>query len=1124
MSWFRVTVLVLYLLVVLLIAGLWGLWWFGELASAHAFAASVGLAVAPPLLYFAIWGVVLLARAAVRAARALVATARVHGSQRRARRSLVRAAGSAARGPWYLLVRADGGRVDLEALGMRSVAPPPSTPELCLWVARDAVWIEVPEGAEVDPAALLAASRRRLAGVLLVVDEAEAWVARGRDVMTWLSEQVQIELPVHVLAAIEGADAPSREVLAASRASGDDGLVVLRTDRGLQESWRDALARVLQDHRDMWMRCAAMELCRSRPGSRQQALLGSPEALEGALGHLMGELEALAPSRGAEVRTIGLLLRPLDGAGGVSVVDDSIDDVSNNRDLLHAVMDHALADRLLVRPTDAWSQRRRRRANLAFGAVTVAVMSVVAVGRCVVVRNAELVTAVAGETRPAAERSALASATSLRGLLDLDRQLARRSAGLLGVALYQGAALRPHVRALLERRMFDEVISGLLEDERARLVALADAYAGRDESPPLAVELEALAGLTLFLSIEAGGSQATETPLVARLEQLWTRALPEASPVASETRRELLEIALASIAADPERRVELSRSDRERAQSVLRRRSPSERWFLEFAQSTPLDEAAITTRALLGDLAPSSDRGAPVPSIYSAAGWRAFVSRVSAAELVSQVHGHDFALGFLQPAPSTEAVRGALCSRYNEGQNAAWGAAIDGLAVVEPRDLPSARDILVDLSRAGGRLDRLFGRVAAELDRSYPSRVAPELRGDTRLVASSVPREVLGAAQRVTDALPGCSDIQASVRLEFAGLLALASSKEEGDPLGEIRAHLADAATILGEHLEGATSPDEASEALAQTRRGIERWNAAQADRWRPMLARLTVDVVVAAERLIERAGAGQLSARWCAQVVSPFQEATRGYPFSRSLDDARLADVSAVFAPESGALWIFLKTDLATILSQGPEGFTLTARGEKLGIDPALAGFYTAAGDVRRVLFATDATAPSLAMTATLASVRNAREIALVVDDSEARWTPMPTGRAPVEWTGSGAAAGASLLLRTSVLEQRYTQRGSWGLWRLIEDNATSLERGPDGAIVARFPIQADAERDIEVRLTPARPDTPLFGVAARPTGPMEVFRQRALQIPRTLSSGAAPCHRIPAVTERHEQGERNE
>jgi WD40 repeat protein len=352
------------------------------------------------------------------------------------------------------------------------------------------------------------------------------------------------------------------------------------------------------------------------------------------------------------------------------------------------------------------------------------------------------------------------------------------------------------------------------------------------------------------------------------------------------------------------------------------------------------------------------------------------------------------------PAVDDRSLATVLRERYEADYLAAWLRFLEGARLVPFRDVPSAARTLQVMS---GTLSPLVEFLS--LIREHT--VDIEAAGDT---AGKMPTSSIAMTfQPVADLV---SDSQFHTRQGAAYLAAIMALSESLNAVAAAPSSAADPNVVAAARQGISHMRNAADSLLASTSpRSLD-------PRVMMSLRTLLLAPAINAEAvLVGSVAPDTTAASGIAAFCAAFNALTRKFPFdANSTTEATIAEVEAMFAPGTGALWTFYRNE--------PQAFTTS---------PALGLFFANATAVARALFSDQ---QQLGFAFTLRGFYQSREAQVapreVTVDFEGKPVAIRNERASVfRWTaGTAAASRATIIMGTDTIADA---RGPWAVFRVF-------------------------------------------------------------------------------------------
>jgi type VI secretion system protein ImpL len=243
---------------------------------------------------------------------------------------------------------------------------------------------------------------------------------------------------------------------------------------------------------------------------------------------------------------------------------------------------------------------------------------------------------------------------------------------------------------------------------------------------------------------------------------------------------------------------------------------------------------------------------------------------------------------------------------------------------------------------------------------------------------------------------------------------------------------------------------------------------------YRPVLASLLVPPVDMAYQLVLTGGLDSARAAFCSAVGEPFKRLAGRYPFSRTGQDAPMADVADFFKPKSGQLWGHYESDMHKFILQAGDRF-IYGPGQPHVYGTTMLTYLSRANEVTRALFPPGGNDVVAAFVAHIQPSPHLASIALTIDGETVDYRNGPEIPHAFKWPQAGKASGASIHVRDSRGQpENIDQEGEWGLLRLFELGEVRSVSASNFAVAWQFPI---SKAEVVIDFRPARSDTPFFG-----------------------------------------------
>ncbi|MEM6994845.1 MAG: type VI secretion IcmF C-terminal domain-containing protein, partial [Myxococcota bacterium] len=251
----------------------------------------------------------------------------------------------------------------------------------------------------------------------------------------------------------------------------------------------------------------------------------------------------------------------------------------------------------------------------------------------------------------------------------------------------------------------------------------------------------------------------------------------------------------------------------------------------------------------------------------------------------------------------------------------------------------------------------------------------------------------------------------------------------------------------------------------------------------------------------------------YCDGVVRPFDDLVAYYPFNpKTPKNATVESFAEYFKPDEGKVWAFYTNVLATRVRKTHDGYEVEPPGatERNKVNPQLAKFLTRASDVTRVMFPDGGGEPNFEfkVLVTGSTGRGVEKTIFKLDGQKVTYRNTPLKFHDMHWPGDDSPVGGFIKVNGLKGGGDVTKPYDWGFLMLLEAG-TTRSTGDDRVFTFRWDLTDQDAGVVTIKFEPKVRDTPIFGVAARPLGLMEVFRHADLTPPRRLFVGGSACER---------------
>ena len=611
-------------------------------------------------------------------------------------------------------------------------------------------------------------------------------------------------------------------------------------------------------------------------------------------------------------------------------------------------------DRDLALGSASRQKRRSLRQAVQAAVVAVTVLAIVIPAALAYVENSDLAQATTRDATQslALERSPGAGAAATAGALDLlvNRvQVLERASGAFHVRGYLGPYAAPELLSTVKAVYLDCLRSLVKGPVQTQL--LADVRSSADlvrmDSQNFQVAYDDLK-LYLMLSKPEHLDAEWATP---RLAKTWARALGSVASTDQdklETHAKYYVEALgsdATFAWTPD--VAAISGAQGRLSSV-----PIEElrygWLVEAAKGVP---AIRPDKIFFGPAAQywNALANVEVPGMYTVLGWQKVRSLLESPDARLELEPWVLGQKALLETDTKQAGAQQLRELYFQRYVKAWSGFIAGLSVVAPTEMKSALDELRVVSASDGPYVRLFKVIAenSRLDVTPPKTLAEQALEKAKAVASAKLPD--GGPDGGAPAPP--PRVISPVERQFAPLLTFG--------FGEASAGLADAApsklslylaqlttleAALSQLAETNAEPaQEFDAALARTATSVQSLLGGLDPGTRLILEPLLMNPIRGSRKGVMNADFASLSESWKKEVWEIYStKLLPRYPFADAPVEVSLAEFTEFFRPDTGLLWKFFGTSLATRLERAGNTYAPRAAADALPFRPDFWGAST--------------------------------------------------------------------------------------------------------------------------------------------------------------------------------------
>jgi type VI secretion system protein ImpL len=448
-----------------------------------------------------------------------------------------------------------------------------------------------------------------------------------------------------------------------------------------------------------------------------------------------------------------------------------------------------------------------------------------------------------------------------------------------------------------------------------------------------------------------------------------------------------------------------------------------------------------------------ADLGAPIAGIFTFEGfWSVFAPNVDAA--VAAALSENWVLTEAG-GPDRDAAAAAVEARrkirriYADDYIAAWKALLGDLRIVPFSDADHAKEVLRNLASAASPLRRVLEAAARET-------ALTERREEAAALFTAAERIDFGAGAGAAGAVGSAAALAGlggpkegeAVTQAFADLRAFVFGGGEASALSATLNRLGDLRTLATD-LADRRVADLSQLAQSDAALALSRETDTAPREVREMMA----DMLASFESAVGGGLRAQLSEIWSSTVARVCrQRLTANYPFSQGADDIPLRDFADILGPD-GLIDTFFRTRLATMVeTSGPE-WRWSGLGLSLGLPKERLAFFQMAAKLRDAFFPDGGGRPNVRMDADLVAMSpGVRSGEFELGGEVAAFELNKREVYTMSWPGPSGPKGAEavLMIDTGATDisgaplppspERLSERGEWGLFRLIDQRDTEF------------------------------------------------------------------------------------
>lgn len=722
------------------------------------------------------------------------------------------------------------------------------------------------------------------------------------------------------------------------------------------------------------------------------------------------------------------------------------------------------------------------------------------------------------------------------------------------MGMYQGDTIYPQVRELYFTAVREEMLVPLRDTEIKLLKKFKAQYSALTEPAPDDEHMEMRDRLRMYLLLtmplsgrpkeEPGLDDRQREWLTERIATLWEKPLQISGDVASKGEvREVVKAYVEIMAADETRLFERDDQLVADARKILKRTDRTQSLLAQILSE--VDEPALDLKSLTDTRGAMKNDNRTVSGKFTRNAWDGYL-RDRLYQPLGEMLGDEWVLGISEEdmQKDREKQLEELRSAYFEQYIAEWKQFVTAIYVEQPDSYTSSLTTLEDLTRGEpASIKRLCANLA------YHTTLSPPEPEETDAAAEGVLEAVEGEATKAIQKKGKAGRMAAeALRRKKAKEKAAGGSllKDEFDVAAAFEGLVGFGFAAPPEAPEGGVAPpppsvpvDQYLEVLRELRVAVKGkvqndtpedtkalvgavkaagdtvdslvnsgdykgWGAT-IDKWlRPPIRSL---------ESIARTGEGlDLTKAWCDEVVRPWAKLAKRYPFDPKGKDVALADFAAYYQPESGQVWKFYLSLLATRVPRRHDGYAIEAKGAKAkqSINPKIAAFLDRTQDVTTVMFPVGADGVMFDFDVQVEGARKnlgtVSATVFAVDGQRIDYRNGPLEWKPMSWPGKDPKEGHLTARGIDTKGEVGPYEGDWGFFRLLEAGTATGDASKD-TFKLEWDIRDQNAGIITVRIRPKLDDTPLYGTRARGVEFMQLFRHPDLAPPRQIVLGGPSC-----------------
>jgi type VI secretion system protein ImpL len=472
-----------------------------------------------------------------------------------------------------------------------------------------------------------------------------------------------------------------------------------------------------------------------------------------------------------------------------------------------------------------------------------------------------------------------------------------------------------------------------------------------------------------------------------------------------------------------------------------------------------------------------------VPGLYTLLGWQKIRSLLESPDARLDLEPWVLGRQALVVTDAKQLGADQLRQLYFQRYVKAWSEFVAGLDVVAPTEMKQALDELRVISASDGPYVRLFKVISenVKLDVTPPKTLAEQaLDKGKQIAAEKLPAEKLPDGGLAPDAGAPPRPIS-PVEKQFEPLLKFGfgeGSVGQADAApAKLSLYLAQLATLeasLSQLAETNASPAQAFDAeLARTATSVQMLLAGLDPRTRITLEPLLMNPIRGSRKGVMNADFVSLSESWQKEVWEIYNsKLAPRYPFADAPVEVSLAEFTDFFRPETGLIWKFFGTNLATRLERSGNSFAPKQVADVMPFRGDFLQCLNIAAEITDATFGGAQTANAPFGVKIHPASSNIAEISLTVDGAATVYRNEPERWVPVAWPGAGTPRGAVLQVRGAGFTDEIPRLGDFGLFRLFEVGGLKQGSVVEGTPVlnASWILSRSGENPVTIDVRPAK------------------------------------------------------